>query len=255
MMFWYLSLINKQQIEYGGEINPNAEKEVIKVKSKVGKSNGGRKRRKGERKGAFSETRRRGGSNAEIAYKAPQYDMSQVSQYLTPIPQGKQSYLLEHDEELEAYSDSEDSSEEEIHSRRYYHHGDGYVSDGTDGGYLDDNQDFFNGDNMATFNYNGSTDDFDGESNSITPTRSPPQNGKSSLLSFKNRLTASSNARHSANNRAKSPVKPRPVSPGPRHGHPKSSTSKKNLKVINSSGGEDEDDDVPLGLYRSTLIK
>ncbi|CAG8514710.1 1464_t:CDS:2 [Acaulospora morrowiae] len=245
MMFWYLSLINKQQIESGGEVNPNAEKEVIKVKSKVGKSNGGRKRRKGEKKGTSSGARRRGGPSAEIAYKAPRYDMQQVSQYIT---QGNSLYSPEYDDEFETYSDSEDSSEyseEEIYGRKYHYYDDGYVSDGTDGGHLNDNQDF-NGDSIGS-NYNTITDEFDRESDSITSTRSPSPNGRSPLKSLKNRLSNSSNARHSANKQTTSPARPQLSSPGSRHHHlmPRVSNIKNNLQE------DDEDDDVPLGLYKT----
>ncbi|CAG8559240.1 4021_t:CDS:2 [Diversispora eburnea] len=218
MMFWYLSLINKQ-VEYGGEINPNAEKEAIKVKSKVGKSNGGRKRKKGEKKGVSSEIRRRGASsNAEIAYKAPQYDMQQISQQYT--------------EEWEIYSESgkEISSEnnEENYNGKYHHYGDGYVSDGTDGGYLD-SQDL-----------NGSSI----ESNHI---REPVNNHLDMEESSKNR---SRRTAPTQNQRAISPIRLRPSNVGQKKNNSQSPLTKvkKNL-IAGNSLEEDEDDDIPLGLY------
>ncbi|CAG8811683.1 926_t:CDS:1, partial [Dentiscutata erythropus] len=149
MMFWYLSLINKQQIEYGVEGNPNAEKEAQKVKSKVGKYNVGRKRRKGEKKGSSDARRRGAGSSAEIAFKAPQYDIQQISlQYLTPPmspTQANSPYTIDlgYSKEFDDYGDSNPDYSygyvEDAHGhRKYYHYGDGYISDGTDGGYLDD---------------------------------------------------------------------------------------------------------------------
>ncbi|RHZ89909.1 hypothetical protein Glove_9g349 [Diversispora epigaea] len=229
MMFWYLSLINKQ-VEYGGGINPNAEKEAIKVKSKVGKSNGGRKRKKGEKKGISSEMRRRGASsNAEIAYKAPQYDVQQISQQYT-------EYSVE---EWEIYNDSgtEDSSEnseEENYSGKYHHHGDGYVSDGTDGGFLD-SQDF-----------NGSSI----ESNHI---REPVNNHSDMEEGSKNR---SRRTAPTPSQRTISPIRLRPSNVGQKKNQSQSPLPnvKKNL-IAGNSLDEDEDDDIPLGLYKTHMNK
>ncbi|CAI2189121.1 10969_t:CDS:2, partial [Funneliformis geosporum] len=125
MMFWYLSLINKQQVENGEGGNPNAEMAVQIVKSKVGKEKAGRKRRKGEKKSGL--TRKGAGSSAEIAYKAPQYDMN-----LIPLSNEFEEVSAED------YSDNDYQSEEEIKTHSYQYYNDEYLSDGTDGGYLDE---------------------------------------------------------------------------------------------------------------------
>lgn len=222
MMFWYLSLINKQ-VEHGGEINYHAEKEAMKVKSKVGKSSGGRKRRKGEKKAASSEMRRRGASsNAEIAYKAPQYDAQQ-------IPQQYPEYSVE---EWEMYSDSgtEDSSEyseEENYIGKYHYHGDGYLSDGTDGGYLD-------------------SQDFDGNSIEHNYNRGTVNNNSDIEESPKSRSRRSVPTPSKRSQRAVSPIRLRPSSVGQKKNPPR---VKENIIAGNSlDEDEDEDDDIPLGL-------
>src|SRR5205085_10206129 len=95
------------------------------------------------------------------AYKAPQYDMQQFSQFLTPpmspVQYPPSSYTggenersdtnnsdNNYDNNSDSSNDYNDKSEEDADnhyppSRQYYHFRDGYVSDGTDGGYLEDN--------------------------------------------------------------------------------------------------------------------
>ncbi|KAG9300126.1 hypothetical protein G9A89_000866 [Geosiphon pyriformis] len=138
MMFWYLSLINKQQEEYGGG-NPNAQKEVLKVKSKVGKGGRGKRQKRNNKQNGPS---RRG---SEVAYKAPQYDMQQAQiaqQYLSPPSSPSHSgapYSNGPGTSLDYASDDDDhTSDEEFSKHTYHHYNNGYTSDGTDGGYLDD---------------------------------------------------------------------------------------------------------------------
>nr|CAG8478645.1 7394_t:CDS:2 [Entrophospora candida]CAG8500754.1 541_t:CDS:2 [Entrophospora candida] len=156
MMFWYLSLINKQQMEHGENNNPNvqhAQKETLKAKSKMGKSIGERKRRKADKKAAAEARRRGGGSNAEIAYKAPQYDMLQFSQqFITPPMSPVQYSSSPHTKENEysdvnngngngnndAIDENEDVEGRQPPSNQYHHFRDSYTSDGTDGGYLEE---------------------------------------------------------------------------------------------------------------------
>ncbi|CAG8664183.1 1851_t:CDS:1, partial [Scutellospora calospora] len=259
MMFWYLSLINKQQIEFGAEVNPNTEKEAAKVKSKVGKYNiVGRKRRKGEKKGSSDARRRGAGSSAEIAYKAPQYDIQQISQqYLTPPmspSQANSPYTPDfgYSKEFDDYSDSNpDYSYEYVEDahghRKYYHYGEGYVSDGTDGGYLDNQDPTSFGVESSHVEglvyYDSEVENVGGESsnragnyNSRRPPspnrRSPSPNGKSS------------NSRPSQNNqRSTSPIRP---SSGTRN--KQSRTFSNNNENVNATDPivEDEDDNVPL---------
>ncbi|CAG8564707.1 7827_t:CDS:2 [Funneliformis mosseae] len=202
MMFWYLSLINKQQVEYGGSSNPNAEMAVQIVKSKVGKEKGGRKRRKGEKKSGL--TRKGAGSSAEIAYKAPQYDMNQIPQ----------QYLSNEYEEITAedYSDNDYQSEEEIKAHSYQYYNDEYLSDGTDGGYLDETNGRIESSHGGDLlNSSAEFDDKLGESSSgdkniknyvrsspngrsKSPTgKRPSPNGRSTSPTSKNRNSVSSN--------------------------------------------------------------
>ncbi|RIB21145.1 hypothetical protein C2G38_2079120 [Gigaspora rosea] len=266
MMFWYLSLINKQQIEYGVEGNPNAEKEAQKVKSKVGKYNVGRKRRKGEKKGSSDARRRGAGSSAEIAFKTPQYDIQQISQqYLTPPmspSQANSPYTLDlcYSKEFDDYGDSNPDYSygyvEDAHGhRKYYHYGDGYISDGTDGGYLNDQDRSSFGVESSHVEglvyYDSEVENVGGESsnkasnyNSRRPPspnrRSPSPNGRSS------------NVRPSPNNqRSTSPVRP---NPGTRNKQtPALLNHKENMNIIDPIV-DDEDDNVPLGLYKTTHI-
>ncbi|CAG8734504.1 24179_t:CDS:2 [Cetraspora pellucida] len=270
MMFWYLSLINKQQIEYGSEVNPNAEKVVAKVKSKVGKHNGDRKRRKGEKKGSSDARRRGAGSSAEIAYKTPQYDIQQISQqYLTPPmspSQANSPYTLGlgYSKEFDDYSDSNpDYScayvEDAYGHRKYYHYGDGYISDGTDGGYLDDQDRTSVGVESSHVEglvyYDSDVENVGGESsnrasnyNSHRPAspnrRSPSPDGRSL------------NARPSPNNqRSTSPVRPLSPNSGIRNKQSPFPSNNENMNIANPII-EDEDDNVPLGLYKTThMIK
>ncbi|CAG8628771.1 11099_t:CDS:2, partial [Ambispora leptoticha] len=136
MMFWYLSLINKQQAEYGGN-HPQADKEAKKVKSKVGKERGGKRQKRNKQQAGQA---RRG---SEIAYKAPQYDMqqAQISQYLSPPSSptqgdGELSTSLINEDSADENSDCE--SDEEFPAHTYHHYNNGYTSDGTDGGHLED---------------------------------------------------------------------------------------------------------------------
>ncbi|CAJ0826074.1 402_t:CDS:2 [Entrophospora sp. SA101] len=156
MMFWYLSLINKQQMEHGENNNPNvqhAQKETLKAKSKMGKSIGERKRRKADKKAAAEARRRGGGSNAEIAYKAPQYDMLQFSQQfitppMSPVQYSSSPYTNENEYSdvnngngngnNDAIDENEDVEGRQPPSNQYHHFRDSYVSDGTDGGYLEE---------------------------------------------------------------------------------------------------------------------
>ncbi|CAG8607164.1 18020_t:CDS:2, partial [Racocetra persica] len=260
MMFWYLSLINKQQIEYGSEVNPNAEKEAAIVKSKVGKHNVGRKRRKGEKKGSPDARRRGAGSSAEIAYKTPQYDIQQISQqYLTPPmspSQANSPYTLDlgYSKEFDDYSDSNpDYScayvEDAYGHRKYYHYGDGYISDGTDGGYLDDQDRTSVGVESSHVEglvyYDSDVENVGGESsnragsyNSHRPAspnrRSPSPNGRSL------------NARPSPNNqRSTSPVRPLSPNSGIRNKQSPILSDNENVNITNPII-EDEDDNVPL---------
>ncbi|CAG8696254.1 17898_t:CDS:2, partial [Racocetra fulgida] len=265
MMFWYLSLINKQQIEYGSEVNPNAVKEAAIVKSKVGKHNVGRKRRKGEKKGSPDARRRGAGSSAEIAYKTPQYDIQQISQqYLTPPMSSSQAnspYTLDlgYSKEFDDYSDSNpDYScayvEDAYGHRKYYHYGDGYISDGTDGGYLDDQDRTSVGVESSHVEglvyYDSDVENVGGESsnragsyNSHRPAspnrRSPSPNGRSL------------NARPSPNNqRSTSPVRPLSPNSGIRNKQSPILSDNENVNITNPII-EDEDDNVPLGLYKT----
>ncbi|CAG8778834.1 18295_t:CDS:1, partial [Acaulospora morrowiae] len=69
----------------------------------------------------------------------------------------------------------------------------------------------------------------------------------SPLKSLKNRLSNSSNARLSTNKQTTSPARPQSSSHGSRHHQLKPRVS--NIK--NNSQEDDEDDDVPLGLYKT----
>ncbi|CAG8607076.1 7041_t:CDS:2 [Ambispora gerdemannii] len=138
MMFWYLSLINKQQAEYGGN-HPQADKEAKKVKSKVGKERGGKRKRNNKQAGQSRRV-------SEIAYKAPQYDMQQAQiaqQYLSPHSPSAQdvsgsSPFINGAEADSTDENSDCESGEEFPAHTYHHYNNGYTSDGTSGGYLED---------------------------------------------------------------------------------------------------------------------
>ncbi|CAG8691981.1 12838_t:CDS:2, partial [Rhizophagus irregularis] len=206
MMFWYLSLINKQQVEHGGGGNPNAEIAAHKVKSKVGKEKTSRKRKKAEKKSGLTRKGAGPGSSAEIAYKAPQYDMNQISQqYMTP-PTSTNEF---EEETVEDFGDNIDyHGEDEIQAHGYHHYNDEYLSDGTDGGYLDETNGRIESSHSGGLLHSSAEfDDNIGESSSGIKNnnyvRSPSPNGRSK----------------SSTGRSKSPTG-RPTSPNKKSGPP-----------------------------------
>ncbi|GBC00728.1 hypothetical protein RclHR1_03960002 [Rhizophagus clarus] len=254
MMFWYLSLINKQQVEHGGGGNPNAEIVAHKVKSKVGKEKTSRKRKKAEKKSGLTRKGAGPGSSAEIAYKAPKYDMNQISQqYMTP-PTSTNEF---EEETVEDFSDYH--SEDEIQPHGYHHYNDEYLSDGTDGGYLDETNGRIESSHSGGLLHSSAEfDDNIGESSSgINNTkkyvRSPSPNGRSKSPTGRppspNEKSTSTPQRNSVPPSSKRKLlnipRNRSSSAGTRPLNPHNKIS----STINPTA-DDEDDDVPLGLYK-----
>ncbi|CAJ0636668.1 15582_t:CDS:2 [Entrophospora sp. SA101] len=245
-MFWYLSLINKQQMEHGENNNPNvqhAQKETLKAKSKMGKSIGERKRRKADKKAAAEARRRGGGSNAEIAYKAPQYDMLQFSQQfitppMSPVQYSSSPYTNENEYSdvnngngngnNDAIDENEDVEGRQPPSNQYHHFRDSYVSDGTDGGYLEEAE-------AGVGNVGG-----------ISPT---PKPGKSLFFNSKPKSLKMANSRQSVPQVSKNSLKNNLLVSRPRS----SGTDTLNPYKHNNTDTQigDEDDDVPLGLFHN----
>lgn len=271
MMFWYLSLINKQQVDG----NLNAEIAAHKVKSKVGKEKTSRKRKKAEKKSGLTRKGAGPGSSAEIAYKAPQYDMNQISQqYMTP-PTSTNEF---EEETVEDFSDNIDyHSEDEIQAHGYHHYNDEYLSDGTDGGYLDETNGRIESSHSGGLLHSSAEfDDNIGESSSgIKNTnkyvRSPSPNGRPSSpngrsKSSTGRSKSPTGGPPSPNKKSGSPTpqrnsvppsskrklinipRNRSSSAGTRPLNPHNKISSK-ISTINPTA-DDEDDDVPLGLYK-----
>ncbi|CAB4410971.1 unnamed protein product [Rhizophagus irregularis] len=267
MMFWYLSLINKQQVEHGGGGNPNAEIAAHKVKSKVGKEKTSRKRKKAEKKSGLTRKGAGPGSSAEIAYKAPQYDMNQISQqYMTP-PTSTNEF---EEETVEDFGDNIDyHGEDEIQAHGYHHYNDEYLSDGTDGGYLDETNGRIESSHSGGLLHSSAEfDDNIGESSSGIKNnnyvRSPSPNGRSKSSTGRSK---SPTGRPPSPNKKSGPPTPqrnsvppsskrkfiniprnRSSSAGTRLLNPHNKISSK-ISTINSTA-DDEDDDVPLGLYK-----
>ncbi|CAJ0909285.1 17838_t:CDS:2, partial [Entrophospora sp. SA101] len=239
MMFWYLSLINKQQMEHGENNNPNvqhAQKETLKAKSKMGKSIGERKRRKADKKAAAEARRRGGGSNAEIAYKAPQYDMLQFSQQfitppMSPVQYSSSPYTNENEYSdvnngngngnNDAIDENEDVEGRQPPSNQYHHFRDSYVSDGTDGGYLEEAE-------AGVGNVGGR---------------------KSLFFNSKPKSLKMANSRQSVPQVSKNSLKNNLLVSRPRS----SGTDTLNPYKHNNTDTQigDEDDDVPLGLFHN----
>ncbi|EXX79117.1 hypothetical protein RirG_008660 [Rhizophagus irregularis DAOM 197198w] len=207
------------------------------------------------------------GSSAEIAYKAPQYDMNQISQqYMTP-PTSTNEF---EEETVEDFGDNIDyHGEDEIQAHGYHHYNDEYLSDGTDGGYLDETNGRIESSHSGGLLHSSAEfDDNIGESSSGIKNnnyvRSPSPNGRSKSSTGRSK---SPTGRPTSPNKKSGPPTPqrnsvppsskrkfiniprnRSSSAGTRPLNPHNKISSK-ISTINSTA-DDEDDDVPLGLYK-----
>jgi hypothetical protein len=251
----------------------------------VGKEKTSRKRKKAEKKSGLTRKGAGPGSSAEIAYKAPQYDMNQISQqYMT---QSTSTNEFE-EETLEDFGDNIDyHNEEDIQAHGYHHYNDEYLSDGTDGGYLDETNGRIESSHSGGLLHSSAEfDDNIGESSSgikntnkyisngrsksptgrpssptgrsksptgrpssptgrsKSPTGRPPSPNKKSTSPTPQRNSVPPSSKHKLINIPRN----RSSSAGTRPLNPHNKISSK-ISTINSMA-DDEDDDVPLGLYK-----